>query len=141
MKRSSYYQQIRGRLGVSRLRDDHDLASLVQQRLPATAIRSLLSSGLSDAEVYSLIVPRRTLAHRLTNRQPLSTEESDRAVRVARITAFAEHTFGEPVRAWRWMRKPKRQFDGKTAMEMLATEAGGRLVEELIAQVEHGMAA
>lgn len=141
MKRSGYYAQLRGKLGVSRLRSDRDLAALVEQRLPATVIRSLLSNGLSDAEVYSLIVPRRTLAHRLTNRQPLSKEESDKAVRVARVTSLAEQAFGEPERAWRWLRKPKRQFEGKTAMEMLATEAGARLVEELIAQVDHGMGA
>jgi putative toxin-antitoxin system antitoxin component (TIGR02293 family) len=141
MKRSNYYQQLRGRLGVSRIRDDHDLAVLVEKQLPASAIRSLVSSGLSDAEVYALIVPRRTLAHRLTKSQPLTKDESDKAVRVARVTALAEHVFGEPARAWRWMRKPKRQFEGKTAMEMLSTEAGARLVEELIVQVEHGMGA
>ncbi|MCW5983040.1 MAG: DUF2384 domain-containing protein [Bryobacteraceae bacterium] len=69
------------------------------------------------------------------------TEESDTAVRVARVTAMAEQAFGEQERAWRWLRKPKRHFNGKTPMEMLATEAGARLVENMIAQIEHGMAA
>ena len=60
-------------------------------------------------------------------------------MRVARITAMAEQVFGEPERAWRWLRKPKRRFDGKTPVEMLATEAGARLVEEMIGQIEHGI--
>ncbi|MBZ5729411.1 MAG: hypothetical protein LAP87_31105 [Acidobacteriia bacterium] len=45
------------------------------------------------------IVPRRTLAHRIARHQPLSPGESDKAVRVARISAMAEQVFGEPERA------------------------------------------
>jgi putative toxin-antitoxin system antitoxin component (TIGR02293 family) len=100
-----------------------------------------VASGLSDAEAYGLIVPRRTLAHRLAKKEPLSREESDKAVRVARITSLAEQSFGEPGRAWRWMRKPKRRFQGRRPIEMLATEAGARLVEEMIYQVDDGIAA
>ena len=136
-----YYSLLGGKLGVSRIRSDRDLASLVEKRLPASAIKSLVRGGLSDAEVYQLIVPRRTLAHRMARRQPLSKQESDKAVRVARITAMAEQVFGEPERAWRWLRKPKRRFDGKTPIEMLATEAGARLVEEMVAQIDDGIAA
>jgi putative toxin-antitoxin system antitoxin component (TIGR02293 family) len=113
----------------------------VENRLPATTIQSLVRGGFTDAEVYQLIVPRRTLAHRIAKHQPLSKEESDKAVRVARITAMAEKAFHEPEKAWRWLRKPKRRFEGKTPMEMLATEVGARLVEEMILQFEHGMTA
>jgi putative toxin-antitoxin system antitoxin component (TIGR02293 family) len=70
----------------------------------------------------------------------LSKDESDRAVRVARVTAMAEQAFGEQGSAWRWLRKPKRPFNGKTPIEMLATEAGARLVEEMVAQIEDGIA-
>ena len=129
------------KLGVSRIRSDRDLAELVVRGLPATAIKSLVRGGLSDAEAYRLIVPRRTLAHRVANHQPLSKDESDKAVRVARITARGEQVFGESERAWRWMRQPKRRFDGQTPIEMLATEAGARLVEEMIAQIDDGLAA
>jgi putative toxin-antitoxin system antitoxin component (TIGR02293 family) len=128
-----------GKLGVSTIRSGEDLASLVDKRLPATAVKALVRGGLSDAEVYQLIVPRRTLAHRIAKHQSLSKDESDKAVRVARITAMAEQAFGEPERAWRWLRKSKRRFGGKTAVEMLATEAGARLVEEMIGQIEHGI--
>jgi putative toxin-antitoxin system antitoxin component (TIGR02293 family) len=139
MPPGAYYSLMGGKLGVSKIRSGEDLASLVQKRLPATAIKALVRGGLSDAEVYQLIVPRRTLAHRIAKHQPLSKDESDKAVRVARITAMAEQVFGEPERAWRWLRKPKRRFDGKTPVEMLATEAGARLVEEMIGQIEHGI--
>jgi putative toxin-antitoxin system antitoxin component (TIGR02293 family) len=137
----AFYASIGGKLGVSRIRSDEDLALLVEKQLPATAIQSLIRGGLSNAEVYELIVPRRTLAHRIAKHQPLSQEESDKAVRVARMTTLAERAFRDRDKAWRWLRKPKRRFAGKTPIEMLATEAGARLVEEMILQFEHGMAA
>jgi putative toxin-antitoxin system antitoxin component (TIGR02293 family) len=138
---AGFYSRLRGKLGVSRIRSDRDVASLVEKRLPATAIQSLVRGGLSAAEAYQLIVPRRTLAHRMAKHQPLSKDESDRAVRVARVTAMAEQAFAEQERAWRWLRKPKRHFHGKTPIEMLSTEAGARLVEEMVAQIEHGIGA
>jgi len=141
MPPGAFYALMGGKLGVSRIRSDEDLASLVEKRLPAAAIKSLVRGGLSNAEVYQLIVPRRTLAHRIANHQPLSREESDKAVRVARITTMAERAFHDTEKAWRWLRKPKRRFESKTPIEMLATEAGARLVEEMIIQFEYGMTA
>lgn len=135
----AFYSLMGGKLGVSKIRSGEELASLVEKRLPATAVKALVRGGLSDAEVYQLIVPRRTLAHRIAKHQLLSRDESDKAVRVARITAMAEQVFGEPARTWRWLRKPKGRFDGKTPVDMLATEAGARLVEEMIVQIDYGM--
>jgi len=141
MPPEAFYSRLGGKLGVSRIRSDSDLASLVEKRLPAAAIKSLVRGGLSDTEVFQLIIPRRTLAHRVARRQLLSQEESDKAVRVARITTMAERAFHGAGKAWHWLRKPKRRFAGKTPMEMLATEAGARLVEEMILQFEHGIMA
>jgi putative toxin-antitoxin system antitoxin component (TIGR02293 family) len=128
-----------GKLGLSRIRSDEGVASIVEKRLPAATIQALRRGGLSDSEVYRLLVPRRTLAHRIARREPLSTEESDKAVRVARITSLAEQVFGDSERAWRWLRKSNRRFEGETPMDMLVTEAGARLLEETILQIDHGI--
>src|SRR3989442_7802231 len=101
------YARIQSKLGLAHISSDQDLAALVEQCLPVRAVKALMHSGLSDREVYQLIVPRRTLAHRQSKRQALSQEESDRAVRVARITSLAEKVFGDPQAAFRWLRKPK----------------------------------
>jgi uncharacterized protein (DUF2384 family) len=37
------------------------------------------------------------------------------------------------------MRETKQRFDGRTPFEMLQTETGGRLVEEMLTQVDEGM--
>jgi putative toxin-antitoxin system antitoxin component (TIGR02293 family) len=96
---------------------------------------------VTDDEVYALVVPRRTLTHRRARREALSQDESDRAVRLARTAALAEQVFGDAERAWRWLRAPKRQFRGRSPLQLLATDAGARLVEELLYRVDEGMAA
>ena len=128
-------------LGVQRVRTDQDLMRLVEERLSPRAIDALRQSGLTDEEVYSLVVPRRTLTHRRARREALSRDESDRVVRVARVVALCEEVFGERERGWRWLRDAKRQFKGRAPLDLLATEAGARLVEELLYRIDEGMAA
>jgi DNA-binding winged helix-turn-helix (wHTH) protein len=87
---------------------------------------------MSDEEIYRLIVPRRTLAHRRIRHESLTHDESDRAVRIARITSQAEEVFGDDAKAARWLRKPKIRFEGRVPLELLRTEAGSRIVEEML---------
>lgn len=135
------FKRIQVILGVQRLRTDQDLVKLVEQRLSSRAIDALRESGVTDEEVYSLIVPRRTLTHRRARREALSRDESDRVVRVARVIALCQEVFGDRERGWRWLRDAKRQFQGRTPLGLLATEAGARLVEELLYRIDEGMAA
>lgn len=135
-------ENIAQKLGIrDALTCDDDLVAHVEKRLPASAISSLVSRGLLDNEVYSIIIPRRTLQHRRARKERLSREESDRAVRVARIVALAENIFGDAQAAMRWLRTPKKRFETHTPMEMMATEAGSRLVEEMLYQIDEGIAA
>jgi putative toxin-antitoxin system antitoxin component (TIGR02293 family) len=128
-------------LGVQRLRTDQDLVKLVEQRLSSRAINALREAGVTDEEVYLLIVPRRTLTHRRARREALSRDESDRVIRVARVVALCQEVFGDRERGWRWLRDAKRQFQGRTPLDLLVTEAGARLVEELLYRIDEGMAA
>ena len=136
-----FYRRIEIKLGISPLRTDHDLARLVDNRLPLTSVESFSNNGLSNDEIYSYIVPRRTLVHRKTRHELLSHDESDRAVRIARITSLAEEVFGEDAKASRWLRKAKARFGGRTPLELVRTEAGARLVEEMLLQLDYGFAA
>lgn len=136
-----FYKRIEVKLGVTPLRSDRDLARLVDERLPLAVVESLSNHGMSAEEIYSFIVPRRTLVHRKTRREALTHDESDRAVRIARITALAEEVFGDDAKAARWLRKAKTGFEGRSPLEMLRTEAGARLVEEMLLQLDYGFAA
>ena len=137
-KPAMLYRRIEAKLGLSPLGSDQDIARLVDSRLPLSSLESLVTHGVTNQEIFSFILPRRTLAHRKSRLEPLSHEESDRAVRIARITSLAEEVFGEEDKAGRWLRKPKARFEGRTPFELLRTEAGARLVEELLLQFEYG---
>ena len=126
-------------LGIADLCTVSDVLRAVEDGLSVRAVDALTGHGLSDQEVYRLVIPRRTLSHRKAKRTALTREESDRAVRVARITALAEDVFGDRERALRWLRKPKQRFELRTPIDLLATEVGARLVEEMLLQVDHGV--
>jgi putative toxin-antitoxin system antitoxin component (TIGR02293 family) len=134
-------KRVQQMLGVHSLRSDQDLVRLVEDGLATGSIERLIQSGVTDAEIYALVVPRRTLTHRRARREALNRDESDRAVRLARIAALAEQVFGDRARAWHWLRATKRQFTGRSPLQLLATEAGARLVEELLYRIDEGMAA
>jgi putative toxin-antitoxin system antitoxin component (TIGR02293 family) len=118
---------------------DLDLTRRVRQGLPLSVFSSFLKHGLTNEEFYRIVIPARTFKHRKAKVSPLSVEESDKALRAARILAFAEETFGGREKALSWMRKPKKRFEGEAPMQMLETEAGARLVEELLVQIDQGM--
>jgi putative toxin-antitoxin system antitoxin component (TIGR02293 family) len=127
-------------LGVRAVHTEYELAALAEKGLPPRSVDALLRAGLESGEAYQLILPRRTLAHRTARKQLLSREESDKAIRVGRIAALAEEVFGDRTRAWAWLRRAKQRFGGRTPIEMIATETGARLVEEMLWQIDDGMA-
>jgi len=123
-----------------------DLARAAEAKLPFAranpeALASLSRHGYSDEEIWRLVVPRRTLARRHAANEPLTVEETDRALRLERIAVHAERVFGDPAKAYRWMRKPKRALNGATPVNFLASEAGARIIEGWLHRIDHGMAA
>jgi putative toxin-antitoxin system antitoxin component (TIGR02293 family) len=118
---------------------EFQLASLAEDGLPTVVVKTLLDRGLSTSEVYSIVIPLRTLKHRKSRHERLSREESDRAIRAARVLARAQQVMGSRAEALDWMRETKQRFNGRTPFQMLQTETGGRLVEEMLIQIDEGM--
>jgi putative toxin-antitoxin system antitoxin component (TIGR02293 family) len=108
-------------------------------RIEPAALKLL--ANYSDDEIHALVVPKRTLARRLSDGEPLTVEETDKAVRLARIDRLAANVFGELAKVHRWLRKPKKALRGETPLAYLATEAGGRVVEEMLHRIDHGILA
>lgn len=124
------------------IRTDLELVGALREGLPHGAVDALLrGGGISADELYQLVIPRRTLSLRRQQRQPLTADESDRLARVARILALADETFGDEAKAHRWLRKPNRALDGQVPLEMIATEAGARVVEQALGRIAHGIVA
>ncbi|HXW89290.1 MAG TPA: antitoxin Xre/MbcA/ParS toxin-binding domain-containing protein [Terriglobales bacterium] len=118
---------------------EQKIMRLVEGGLPTRVINHLLERGLTRREVFDVIIPLRTLKHRRSRHQPLSKEESERAVRTARVLARAQAVLGDERTALEWLREPKRRFEGRLPIAMLSTEAGGRLVEQMLLQIDEGM--
>jgi len=118
-----------------------DLARLVHRRIGLAVLGHVERAGFSKQEIERYIIPARTLGHRKAKRQPLSIEESDRVVRLTRIQALAEDVFGNVVQANRWLREQLGILDGKSPLEVARTEAGARLIEQLLAKLDWGAAA
>jgi putative toxin-antitoxin system antitoxin component (TIGR02293 family) len=97
--------------------------------------------GYSQDEIYTLVVPKRTLDRRTANREALSVEETDKALRLERVARLAAKVFGDADKANRWMRKPKSHLAGNTPLAFLSSENGARVVEEMLERIDHGMIA
>lgn len=120
---------------------DKDMATAVRNRLPLSDLAELREAGLKEAEIDALVIPQRTRRHRALKSKLLTVDESDKVMRVTRIMSRAFEVFDETDRAMAWLRKPLRELGGETPLMMSGTEAGGRVIENILAQIAWGAAA
>jgi putative toxin-antitoxin system antitoxin component (TIGR02293 family) len=124
------------------IRTDVQLEQCAREGFPVGVLQELIERAvILPGELFAWVIPRRTLAHRQKNQQRLSREESNRVSRVVRIYALAVETLGDDAKAKHWLRRPLRQFGGRTPMEMLETDLGAHQVEVLLGRIGHGLAA
>lgn len=138
----SLYRHAGRLLGLSLpLHSEIDLVERLEKGLSVHVLEALRSRvGLTDDEIYELIAPRRTLERRAAQDQALSSEEADRAVRVARVAAHAQRVFsGRPDYAQEWLRAPQPALHERAPLRALKTESGARAVEEILFGIEHGI--
>lgn len=118
-----------------------DLVKAVRDGLPVEAVQHMLDTGrLTPGEVDRVILPRKTLANR-RRVGSLTPEQSDRLLRVARIVALAEDTFGTRPKADTWLRRPTAALADERPLDLLDTDEGAREVETLLGRIAHGIAA
>jgi len=91
----------------------------------------------SSADAH-FIIPARTRRHREKRREPLSVEESDRLVRLTLLQVLAEDVFGDPLKANLWLRERLGELGDSPPLELAQTEAGARVIEQLLARIDWG---
>ncbi len=99
----------------------------------------LAMAGLELKDIYDIVIPARTLTHRRARKEKLSVDESDKLARVIRIYEHTQRVFGSAPKALKFLKTPKERFDGRTPIEMLRTDLGGRLVEDWLWQIDDGV--
>ena len=118
-----------------------DMVKLIRRGLPVGAVQFVLDSRrLTLAELDQIVLPRKTLANR-RRIGSLTSEQSDRLIRVARVLAAAEETFGNQEKAGAWLRRPTRALGGECPLLLLDTDEGAREVTALLGRIDHGIAA
>ncbi len=118
-----------------------DLAALVRQGLPAQAVAILaeqLHLGKGDVS-ERLGIPQRTLTRRLSDQSRLTTAESDRTVRLARVYATAVEMIGNQEKAVEWLRTPNRALGGEKPIDQIDTDPGVRDVEDVLGRIAYGV--
>ena len=142
----SIVEEVARKLGGERVlgtvvRSQADLALAIRNRLPLAALKGLSLAGMSEQEIEAFVIPQRTRRHRADKKQPLTIDESDRAVRLLRIQTLAEETFGDKEKANRWLRRPLTELAGETPIVVARTEAGARVIETILGKIAWGAAA
>ena len=120
-------------------RSDFDLAEIVEAGLPTDNLALLRQKGLTFTEISEIVISPRTLKHRKSRGEHLSHEETDRLVRVARIVSLAENVFGDRTKAWLWLRTADERIVNRRPLSMLQSDAGGRVIESMLWQIDEGV--
>ena len=125
----------------SRMRKPDDLALMVRNGLPVGAVHELAQRLHVGSAALSRIlgIPARTLTRRLTAGTALTPSESDRIVRMARVYAAAIGFIGDEENAVGWMRTPNRALGGEKPLDLLDTDTGARMVEDVLGRIAYGV--
>ncbi len=122
------------------LGSDPDWVDATRRGLPTrSATRLAEAGGLSVNQLAAALgISTRTLARKKAKSR-LSSVESDRAVRLARVLALALEVFdNERVRAIAWLHDPIVALGGKAPVEFLDTDAGLRQIERILMRLDYG---
>ena len=114
----------------------------VEAGLPRAALRRLseLLAGGDRAKIAGLewdVVPKTTLERR---KSKLSTEESERTERIARLFVHARRALGTEAEAREFMTAPHSELDGRTPFDAARTDLGARRAERILNALEYGLA-
>lgn len=110
----------------------------VEGGLPGKSLTLLKRfSLLSDADLTE-VIPRRTLANARKVAR-LTPDQSDRVARTAGVVALAQRVFGDPETAREWLLAPNPALSHEVPLRMLRTGSGGRVVEDVLIRIEHGV--
>ena len=115
------------------------LRETVKAGLPYACLEALIGKfGLAREEAAAALhLPHRTIARR-KKEQKLQADESDRLLRLARVSAQASATLGSDEKAVRWLRRPNRALGNRAPLDLIDSDIGTRQVEEVLGRIEHG---
>jgi putative toxin-antitoxin system antitoxin component (TIGR02293 family) len=116
------------------------LATSVEKGLPVSALDKL-AGRISPLDVRGFahrIVPKPTLERRRKHKQHLTTDESDRLARVAKVFAFGLEVFRDEAKVRDFLNRPHPILDNKVPLDLaLATGPGADAVLNLLGRAAY----
>jgi len=127
-----------------RLKNALDVHEALATGLPGEALTHLIDNLVSLRDPASIEkavgISRRTFQRRkVAPRKPLSQEQSGRTWKFAEILAKATAVLGSQEEAEHWLERPAIGLDQRLPLDLLATPAGVRIVEDYLERLEHGV--
>ena len=120
----------------------------VSRRFPVSTFHTFTVSSLdaltktlrvSQAELGAALgIPERTLARR-KKEGTLSSDESARLVRLARVVERAEAVFEDLDAALNWLKSPNAALAGVIPLSLMDTDIGADSVLDTLGRIEHGV--
>lgn len=113
---------------------------VIRRGISSSAVDALAQSvRVSQSEFSTLLgIPERTLVRR-KKEGVLSSEESAKLVRMARVANRAREVFEDFGVALEWLKSPNPSLSGVTPMSLLDTEIGAESVMDTLGRIEHGV--
>ena len=134
-----YTESLSGPLSTLLVREG--VVNLVRRGLPFRMLDEVAAAaGAGRMAMAAVIGMSPTTLARRRRSGTLTTEESDRLVRVARLVGMAHELMrGDGEAARRWLKEGHELIEGESPLERASTEVGGREVEQLIGRLRHGI--
>lgn len=113
---------------------------VIREGIPSSAAEILAKRiHVSQSEFSTFLnIPERTLVRRKSE-GVLSSEESAKLVRMARVVERASEVFDELDAALDWLKAPNAALSGAIPMSLLDTEIGAKAVMDTLGRIEHGI--
>ena len=95
--------------------------------------------AVSDSRLSAIIrISQRTIKRRLRDGR-FHPDESERLIRVAKLTERAQEVFQDLDSAREWLKSPQFALGGEIPLEYADTEPGAQVVEDVLGRLEHGI--
>lgn len=122
---------------------DFDLVKRVEAGISPAAVGRVARRILpDDATLMHRIVPKTTLERRRRTKTPLTKDESETVVSLARVAMAAEKVFqGDSSKAQRFLTRPHPLLDRRTPIDVaIGSTLGAELVIEMLESSAAGVA-
>ncbi|GJQ56206.1 MAG: TIGR02293 family toxin-antitoxin system antitoxin component [Rhodocyclaceae bacterium] len=117
-----------------------DWVSIIRRGISSAAIDALTRTlRVTQTELAAAVgIPERTLARR-KKEGTLSSEESAKLVRLARVVERAKEVFGDLDTALDWLKSPNAALSGAVPLTLMDTDIGAESVLDTLGRIEHGV--